>query len=225
MSLFFSSPTLYLVRALVVELYFFSRSITVIVSRWWSDDTPAPRITRMSKHDRLNFPLIHMSSIWFFLTGSGFFPGGLLDMFMREDASSYHHLIELAQVLESLLLLVRLPTPYFHMISSYPVLSAPTSALKFSMRALMSSCLTQPAIAVKIILLLKSIIRRCITLYGMEIDVLLLGCKLSCNIIREVTCSQPMSDSCAYCARTCATLSIYWAPSSVWQNKTCLSRY
>ena len=71
-SLFLSSPTLYLVWVLYALVYlFFSRSLIVVVTRWWSDDTSAPLITRTSRHDLLNFWLMQMWSIWFSVLWSG----------------------------------------------------------------------------------------------------------------------------------------------------------
>jgi hypothetical protein len=59
-SLLFSGPTLHLVCMLYLVGYFFKRGPIVITSRSWSDSISAPRITRTSKHDRLNFPLMHI---------------------------------------------------------------------------------------------------------------------------------------------------------------------
>ena len=63
MYLYFSSQALYLVCVLMVVAYIFSRCLTVITRKWWSDDTSAPRLIRTYNHDCLNFPLIQMWSI------------------------------------------------------------------------------------------------------------------------------------------------------------------
>ena len=47
------------------------RSLTVVIRRWWSEDTSAPLITRTSHHDLLNLRLMHMWSIWFSVTWFG----------------------------------------------------------------------------------------------------------------------------------------------------------
>ena len=46
-------------------------SVTVVIRRWWFDDTSAPLITRTSCHDLLNLWLMHMWSIWFSVTWFG----------------------------------------------------------------------------------------------------------------------------------------------------------
>ena len=69
--LFLSSPTLYFVRVLLALVNLFRRSLTVVIRRWWSDDTTALHITRTSRHDVKNFQLMHMWLIWFSVTWFG----------------------------------------------------------------------------------------------------------------------------------------------------------
>ena len=70
--LLLSSPSLNFFRALLLILvYLLSRSLTAVTSRWLSEETSAPLITRTSRHDLLNFWLIQMWSIWFSVTWSG----------------------------------------------------------------------------------------------------------------------------------------------------------
>ena len=64
-SLFLSSPTLYLVRVLMALVNLLRRSLTVVIRMRWSGDTSAPVITCTSCHDHLNLWLMHMWSIWF----------------------------------------------------------------------------------------------------------------------------------------------------------------
>ena len=60
-SLFLSSPTLYLVRVLFALAYlFFSCGLIVVIIRWWSDDMSAPLITHTSHYDLLNLLLMQM---------------------------------------------------------------------------------------------------------------------------------------------------------------------
>ena len=59
-SLSLSSPTLHFVRVLLVVVNLLRRSFTVVIRRWWPDDTSAPLITRTSCHDLLNLWLMHM---------------------------------------------------------------------------------------------------------------------------------------------------------------------
>ena len=70
-SLFLSSPTLYFVRVLLTLVNLSRRSLSVVIRRWWSEDTSAPFITRTSRHDLLNFRIMHMWSIWFSATWFG----------------------------------------------------------------------------------------------------------------------------------------------------------
>ena len=70
-SLSLSSPTLYFVRVLLALVNLLRRSLTVVIRRWWSDDTSAPLITPTSRHDVLNLQLMHMWSIWFSVTWCG----------------------------------------------------------------------------------------------------------------------------------------------------------
>ena len=44
---------------------------SLVIRRWWSDDTSAPLITRTSCRDLLNLRLMHMWSIWFSVTWFG----------------------------------------------------------------------------------------------------------------------------------------------------------
>ena len=64
-SLSLSSPTLYFVRVLLALVNLLRQSLTVVIRRWWSDDTSAPLITRRSRQYLLNFRLMHMRSISF----------------------------------------------------------------------------------------------------------------------------------------------------------------
>ena len=66
-SLFLSSPTLYLVCVLLVLVNLLRQSLTVVTRRWWS----APLITCTSHHDLLNLRLMQMWSIWFSVTWFG----------------------------------------------------------------------------------------------------------------------------------------------------------
>ena len=52
MYLFFSSPALYLVCVLMVVGYIFSRCLTVITRKWWSDETSAPRLIRTCSYNQ-----------------------------------------------------------------------------------------------------------------------------------------------------------------------------
>ena len=70
-SLFLSSPTLYLVRVLLASVNLLRGSFTVVIRWWWSDDTSAPFITCTSRHDLLNLRLMHMWLIWFSVTWFG----------------------------------------------------------------------------------------------------------------------------------------------------------
>ena len=70
-SLSLSSPTLYFVRVLLAVVNLLRWSFTVVIRRWWSDDTSAPLITRTFCHDLLNLQLMHMWSIWFSVTWFG----------------------------------------------------------------------------------------------------------------------------------------------------------
>ena len=60
-SLFLSSPTLCLVRVLLTLVNLLKRSLTVIIRKWWSDDTSA-LIIRTSCHDLQNWMIFSLMS-------------------------------------------------------------------------------------------------------------------------------------------------------------------
>ena len=70
-SLLLRSQTLYFVRVLLALVNLLRWSLTVVIRRWWSNDTSAPLITHTSCHDVLNLQLMHMWLIWFSVTWFG----------------------------------------------------------------------------------------------------------------------------------------------------------
>ena len=107
-SLSLSSPTLYFVRVLLAVVNLLERSLTVVIRRWWSDDTSAPLVTRTSCHDLLNLRLMHMWSIWFSVTWFGDIHVALWMRLLWEDAASYHQLVQGAQVCKALTIFIHL---------------------------------------------------------------------------------------------------------------------
>lgn len=63
--------TLYFFILFVMLLNFLRRSLTAVVSRWWSDGLSAIRITLTSFHALRNLLFMQMWSIWFSVTWSG----------------------------------------------------------------------------------------------------------------------------------------------------------
>ena len=64
-SLFLRNPTLYLVRMVLALVNLLRRGLTVVISKWWSDETSALLTARTSRHDLPNSRLMHMWSLWF----------------------------------------------------------------------------------------------------------------------------------------------------------------
>ena len=137
-SLSLSSPTLYFVRVLLAVVNLLRWSFTVVIRRWWSDDTSAPLITRTSCHDLLNLWLMHMWSIWFSVTWFGDIHVAL---WMRScgkmlpPITSWFWAHRSAKRYPFSFIC---PSPCVPMMSSYPVLSIPILALKSPISMVMS---------------------------------------------------------------------------------------
>ena len=84
------------------------RSLTVVIRRWWSDDTSAPIITRTPRHDLLNLWLIFFFFFFFFLWSIWFYVAWFGDIHVWEDAASYHQLVQGAQVCKALTIFIHL---------------------------------------------------------------------------------------------------------------------
>ena len=137
-SLSLSSPTLYFVRVLLAVVNLLRRSFTVIIRRWWSDDTSAPLITRTSCHDLLNLRLMHMWSIWFSVTWFGDIHVAVwmhLCGKMLPPITSWFRVHRSAKRSPFSFIC---PSPCVPMMSSYPVLSIPILALKSPISMVMS---------------------------------------------------------------------------------------
>ena len=107
--LFLSSPLLYFVRVLLALVNLLRRSLSVVIRRWWYEDTPAPFITRTSSHDPLNLRLMHNYVVDLVLRDVvRRYLCGLMDALVWEDAASYNQLVQGAQVCKALTIFIHL---------------------------------------------------------------------------------------------------------------------
>ena len=63
--------TLYRCLLVVTLEFLFNFSFTLVITRWWSEATPAPLLARTSWRNLLNFLLMQMWPIWFSVELSG----------------------------------------------------------------------------------------------------------------------------------------------------------